>query len=165
MRMLHAVAAGPCHRCLRVCAVEASGARAQARRKLSVIFSVDIILVFTKIRLVNSVIQALGAPRRQEILRLVWDRERTVGEIQHSLGDLTMGAVSQHLRVLREAGLVASRGEKQQRFYVARRRELGPFRQWLEETWDSALYRLKIRAEMEEARRGPRSRTRRRNND
>ncbi len=109
----------------------------------------------------NSLIQALGAPRRQEILRLVWDQERTVGEIQHSLGDLTMGAVSQHLRVLREAGLVTSRGERQQRLYVACKRELGPFRQWLEETWDSALYRLKIRAEMEEARRGPRSKTRR----
>jgi DNA-binding transcriptional ArsR family regulator len=66
-----------------------------------------------------------------------------------------MGAVSQHLRVLREAGLVESRRESQQRFYLARQRELGPFRQWLEETWDSALYRLKIRAEMEEARRGP----------
>ncbi len=111
----------------------------------------------------NLLFQALGAPRRQEILRLVWDQERTVGEIQHSLGDLTMGAVSQHLRVLREAGLVASRGERQQRLYVARKGELGPFRQWLEETWDSALYRLKIRAEMEEARRGPRSKRRRRN--
>jgi len=70
-----------------------------------------------------------------------------------------MGAVSQHLRLLREAGLVESRRKNQQRFYLARQRELGPFRQWLEETWDSALYRLKIRAEMEEARRGPQPKT------
>lgn len=111
----------------------------------------------------GSLLQTLGAPRRQEILRLVWDRERTVADIQQSLGDLTMGAVSQHLRVLREAGLVTSRGEQQRRFYLARKDELGPFRQWLEETWDTALYRLKIRAEMEEARRGPRPRKRRRN--
>ena len=105
----------------------------------------------------NSVIQVLSAPRRQEILRLVWDQERTVGEIHHAFGDLTVGAVSQHLRVLREAGLVASRGERQRRFYIARKDSLGPFRHWLEETWDSALYRLKIRAELEEGRRGPRS--------
>lgn len=111
----------------------------------------------------NSLLQTLGAPRRQEILRLVWDRERTVADIQESLGDLTMGAVSQHLRVLREAGLVTARGEQQRRFYMARKDELGPFRRWLEETWDTALYRLKIRAEMEESRRGPRSRKRRKN--
>jgi DNA-binding transcriptional ArsR family regulator len=108
---------------------------------------------------VNSVIQALNAPRRQEILRLVWDQERTVGDIHRAFGDLTVGAVSQHLRVLREAGLVTSRGDRQRHFYVARKDSLGPFRQWLEETWDSALYRLKIGAELEEARRGPRSGT------
>lgn len=107
--------------------------------------------------------QALATPRRQEILRLLWDQERTVGDIHRSLGDLTVGAVSQHLRVLREAGLVTFRGERQRRLYVARKSELGPFREWLEETWGSALYRLKIRAEMEEARRGPRSKPRRRN--
>lgn len=89
----------------------------------------------------------------------MWTKARTVGEIHDSLGDLTMGAVSQHLRLLREAGLVESRRKNQQRFYLARQRELGPFRQWLEETWDSALYRLKIRAEMEEARRGPQPKT------
>ena len=100
--------------------------------------------------------QALGAPRRQEILRLVWHQERMVGEIHRCFDDLTLGAVSQHLRVLREAGLVALRTEKQRRFYVACKAELGPFRQWLEETWDSALYRLRIRAELEDARRGPR---------
>jgi DNA-binding transcriptional ArsR family regulator len=110
----------------------------------------------------NSLIQALNAPRRQEILRLVWDQERTVGDIHRAFGDLTVGAVSQHLRVLKEAGLVTSRGDRQRRLYAARKEELGPFRQWLEDTWDSALYRLKIRAELEEARRGPRSGTRKR---
>ena len=45
---------------------------------------------------------------------------------------------------------------------LARKDELGPFRAWLESTWDGALYRLKLRAELEEARRGPRPRERRR---
>ena len=104
----------------------------------------------------GSLLHALGAPRRQEILRLVWDRERTAGEIHRSLGDVTFGAVSQHLRVLREARLVASRGEGRRRMYAARKDELGPLRAWLEGMWSAALYDLKIRAEMEEARRGPR---------
>ena len=106
--------------------------------------------------------QALGAPRRQEILRLLWSREQTAGDIHRSLGGVTFGAVSQHLRVLREAGLVASRGEGRRRLYAARKDGLGPFREWLEGMWATSLYRLKIRAEMEEARRGPRAKSRRR---
>lgn len=101
--------------------------------------------------------QALGTPRRQEILRLVWDQERSVGDIHRAFGDLTVGAVSQHLRVLRDAGLVTAREDRQRRLYIARKVDLGPFHRWLEESWGSALYRLKIRAELEEARRGPRS--------
>lgn len=106
--------------------------------------------------------QALGAPRRQQILRLVWDQERSAGEIHRSLGDVTFGAVSQHLRVLREAGVVSARGEGRSRVYAARQEALGPFREWLENMWSSALYELKIRAEIEEARRGPRSKKKRR---
>jgi len=106
--------------------------------------------------------QALGAPRRQQILRLVWEQERTAGDIHRSLGDLTFGAVSQHLRVLRDAGLVSARGDGRSRMYVARKEELGPFREWLEQMWSSALYDLKIRAEIEESRRGPRSKKKKR---
>jgi DNA-binding transcriptional ArsR family regulator len=101
--------------------------------------------------------QALGTPRRREILRLVWCEERSAGELHRLLGDLTFGAVSQHLRVLGEAGLVARRGDGRRRLYRARTEALGPFRAWLESTWDDALYRLKIRAEIEHARRGPRA--------
>lgn len=103
----------------------------------------------------TSVLQALSAPRRREILRLVWDRERPAGEICRELGDVTFGAVSQHLRVLREAALVRARGQGRSRLYSASKADLGPLAQWLEQTWKSGLYRLKIRAEMEEARRGP----------
>jgi DNA-binding transcriptional ArsR family regulator len=109
-----------------------------------------------------SLLQALAAPRRREILRLAWDGERSAGEIHAALGDVTFGAVSQHLRLLAEVGLLTRRGEGRSRFYAARKDELGPFRPWLETMWDDALYQLKLRAELEEARRGPRPRQGRR---
>jgi DNA-binding transcriptional ArsR family regulator len=76
------------------------------------------------------------------------------------MGDVTFGAVSQHLAVLAGAGLVEARTEGRSRLYRARPAALGPLKKWLETTWDDALYRLKIAAEMEQARRGPRARRR-----
>lgn len=106
-------------------------------------------------------LRALDTPRRRELLRLAWERERSAGELHRELGDVTFGAVSQHLRVLAEAGLVAVRRDGRQRFYRARKQALGPFRAWLEVSWDDALYRLKLAAELEAARRGPRPRRKR----
>lgn len=108
----------------------------------------------------TTVLAALGTPRRREMLRLVWRRELSVGEIRAELGDVTLGAVSQHLRRLAEAGLVTLRTEGRQRFVRARPEGLGALRPWLEATWDDALYRLKLEAELETARRGPRARRR-----
>lgn len=111
---------------------------------------------------------ALAAPRRREILRLVWNDGRAAGDIHRALSDVTFGAVSQHLRALSEAGLVDVRVQGRQRVYSARKQELAPFSAWLEASWADALYRLKLAAELESARRGPlprrsrRSRTRRR---
>jgi DNA-binding transcriptional ArsR family regulator len=110
----------------------------------------------------SALLRALNAPRRREILRLVWNGERSAGEIHRSFaGDVTFGAVSQHLRVLSEAGLVASRWEGNYRYYLACKDELGPLREWLESMWDSALDRLTREAELEAARRGPRQGKRR----
>src|SRR5450432_2399308 len=109
---------------------------------------------------VPSVLQVLAAPRRREILRLVWDGERSAGEIHRALGDVTFGAVSQHLRQLEGASLVRARRAGRHRFYVARKEGLGTLASWLESTWDDALYRLKLAAELEEGRRGPRPRRR-----
>lgn len=105
----------------------------------------------------SALLQAIGTPRRREILRLVWDRERSAGEIHRAFGDVTFGAVSQHLRVLSEAGLVASRAEGRHRYYRAVPEALGALRPWLESMWDSALGRLALEAELEAARRGPRA--------
>ena len=106
----------------------------------------------------STILQALATPRRREILRLVWDDERSAGDIHRALGDVTFGAVSQHLRQLESAGLVAARRRGRNRLYTARRAALGSLRNWLESMWDDALYRLKLQVELEAARRGPAAR-------
>lgn len=103
-----------------------------------------------------ALLAALASPRRCEILRLVWREERTAGAIHQAMPDVTFGAVSLQLRRLEEAGLVESRGEKQYRFYRARREALGAVGEMLERMWDDALWRLKLAAELEQTRRGPR---------
>ena len=100
----------------------------------------------------DAVFDALAAPRRREILRLVWDRERSAGEIHRALDGVSFGAVSQHLRVLEAAGMVARREEGRFHYYEARRRELGLLGRWLESTWEEALSGLKELAEDEETR-------------
>ncbi len=105
----------------------------------------------------NAALAALATPRRREILRLVWGGERSAGAIHAALPDVTFGAVSQHLRVLFDAGLVSRRAEGRGRYYRARRRAIGPFRSALEAQWAGALDRLKLLAELEAARRGPRA--------
>lgn len=104
---------------------------------------------------------AVASPRRREILRLVWERELLAGDIHRSMPDVTFGAVSMHLRALAEAGLVEVRVDGRQRIYRARREALGPMGQVLEQMWGHALWRLKVLAEFEQTRRGPRPRRRR----
>ena len=92
----------------------------------------------------------IAEPRRREILRLVWTQERASGEIHRAIGDITFGAVSQHLRVLSEAGLVDVRKDGRHRYYRARRAALGPLRRALEQMWAQSLDRLGQLAEEEE---------------
>jgi DNA-binding transcriptional ArsR family regulator len=86
-------------------------------------------------------LQVIGDSTRREILRLVWDRERSAGEIAN-LFPVTFGAVSQHLGVLRGAGFVTVRPVGNRRFYQADRAALGPLVQVLEAMWASSLDRL-----------------------
>jgi len=69
--------------------------------------------------------------------------------------DVTFGAVSLQLRALEEAGLVEARTEQRNRFYRARRERLAPVAKILEDMWADALWKLKLAAELEETRRGP----------
>jgi DNA-binding transcriptional ArsR family regulator len=108
----------------------------------------------------SPVLTAVASPRRQEILRLVWNEEQTAGAIHRAMPDVTFGAVSLQLRSLTDAGLVESRAEGRHRFYRARRDALGPVARMLEQMWDDALWRLKLAAELEQTRRGPRPRRR-----
>jgi DNA-binding transcriptional ArsR family regulator len=93
-------------------------------------------------------VQIVAEPRRREILRLVWDAERSAGEIADAF-DVTFGAVSQHLGVLRRAGLVLVRQDGTRRFYRANKQALGPMASWLESMWADQLDRLAALAEEE----------------
>jgi len=101
------------------------------------------------------VLEAIASPRRREILRLVWREEQSAGAIHRAMPDVTFGAVSLQLRWLLNAGLVEARAEQRNRFYRARRDALGPAAEILERMWDDALWKLKLAAELEETRRGP----------
>lgn len=97
-------------------------------------------------------LRAVAEPHRREILQLVWDRERAAGEIA-SRFDVSFPAISQHLKILREAGLVSVRKEGRSRFYRARPEEMGPLREVLEVMWAERLGRLRALAETAEATR------------
>ena len=109
----------------------------------------------------QAVIQALGEPRRREILRLVRGRELAAGQIADRF-EVTRPAISQHLTVLKNAGLVSERREGARRLYRARPEGLAELRSFLDGFWEEQLDRLKLAAE-EEERRERRGRTARRN--
>lgn len=98
---------------------------------------------------------AIGSARRREILRLVWNEEQTAGAIHRAMPDVTFGAVSLQLKSLVEAGLLEARSEQRNRYYKARREAFGPVAELLERMWDDALWKLKLAAELEHTRRGP----------
>ena len=108
------------------------------------------------------VLDAIASPRRREILRLVWSEEQTAGAIHRAMPDVTFGAVSLQLRWLLDAGLVEARTQQRNRFYKARREALGAAGEILERMWDDALWKLKLAAELEETRRGPKPKKKRR---
>ena len=94
-------------------------------------------------------LRALAPDRRRRILELVRDRELTAGQIA-SRFDVTRPAISQHLAVLREAGLVTERRDGRRRIYRARGDGLLEIRAFLERFWDDSLERLRIEAEHDE---------------
>jgi uncharacterized protein YndB with AHSA1/START domain/DNA-binding transcriptional ArsR family regulator len=97
----------------------------------------------------DAVARALAEPRRREILELVRDRELSAGEIA-SRFEVTRPAVSQHLTVLRESGLLAERRDGTRRLYRARPEGLADLRRFLDRFWTDHLERLKLAAELEQ---------------
>ena len=86
--------------------------------------------------------RALAEPHRRGILRLLRGQPRSVNEIAEQF-DITQQAVSQHLKVLRDAGLVAVRPQGQRRMYIVRPEGLAGLRDFLAEFWPDSLERLK----------------------
>jgi DNA-binding transcriptional ArsR family regulator len=99
----------------------------------------------------EAAIRAIAEPHRREILRLVWTSELAAGEIARHF-DVTRPAISQHLRVLKEAGLVSERRDGTKRLYRARPESIAQLREYLESYWDENLRLLKQAAEQEEQR-------------
>ena len=93
--------------------------------------------------------RALAEPRRREILRLVRDGERSAGEIAAQF-DVSRPAISQHLRVLKEAGLVDERRDGTRRLYRLRPEGLDDLRAFLDDLWGERLTRLKHAVEWDE---------------
>lgn len=89
---------------------------------------------------------ALGDPTRRTIFERIAERPMTVGEAAAGL-TVSRPAVSQHLRVLKDAGLVRDRAEGTRRIYTIDPKGLGPLRAWLDQHWDRALAAFQAAAE------------------
>jgi len=103
---------------------------------------------------VEAALKAIAEPRRRQILTLVRDSELSAGEISAHF-DVTRPAISQHLAVLKEAGLVSERRNGTRRLYQARPEGLLELKLFLEGFWDARLSALRREAERKErAKRG-----------
>jgi len=101
---------------------------------------------------VQAALDAIAEPRRREILALIRDRELAAGEIAANF-DVTRSAISQHVGVLKQAGLVSERREGTKRLYRARPEGLAGLREFLDELWSDRLDVLTREAEREQRRR------------
>lgn len=96
-------------------------------------------------------LRALAEPRRREILRLIQERELPSGQIASHF-EVTRPAISQHLRVLKQAGLVTERRQGTKRLYQARPEGLAELREFLAGFWEGRLRLLQHAAEAEQRR-------------
>jgi DNA-binding transcriptional ArsR family regulator len=100
---------------------------------------------------VEPALRAIAEPRRRQILRLVRDEEMSAGEIASHF-EVTRSAVSQHLRVLKDAGLVSERRQGTRRIYRIRPEGLAELREFIDGLWEIKLAAPKRVAEAEERR-------------
>lgn len=96
----------------------------------------------------EAALAAIANPRRRRILQLVWQSEVAAGELAARF-DVSWPAVSQHLRVLKDVGLVRERREGRHRYYRADQERAGPLVGVLEAMWQADLDRLAELAEQE----------------
>jgi DNA-binding transcriptional ArsR family regulator len=100
----------------------------------------------------QAALKAIAEPRRRAILRLIWDAERSAGDIASHF-EVSRPAISQHLGVLRSAGLVTERREGARRLYRADADALAMLRSELDGFWRGSLAALKREVEADERRR------------
>ncbi len=100
---------------------------------------------------IDAVAHALADGTRRGLLRLVRDEELAAGDLARRFPEISRPAVSQHLRVLRQAGLVRSRRDGNHHLYQAQTEGLGEMWQFIDEMWTDRLARLKWAAEQAEA--------------
>lgn len=91
----------------------------------------------------------MASARRLRILELTWDQELSAGDIARRF-DVTWGAVSQHITLLRKAGYLSERRDGTTRYYRANQESLGALRVLVEDHWRSGLNQLKMLAETEQ---------------
>lgn len=101
----------------------------------------------------EAALKAIAEPRRRQILALVRDGELSAGEIASHF-EVTRPAISQHLAVLKEAGLVNERRNGTRRLYEARPEGLEELKTFIEGFWDDRLDALRREAERKERKRG-----------
>lgn len=99
----------------------------------------------------EAVLRALAEPNRQAILRLVRDKPHSVGEIGEHF-EISQQAVSQHLQVLSEAGLVDMKRDGKRRLYVINPKGLETLEQFLASLWPAGLRKLKKAVESDRGR-------------
>ncbi len=102
----------------------------------------------------DAALKALAEPNRRAILRLVSGEPRSVGEIAAHF-EITAQAVSQHLRVLRDAGLVNEQRKGTRHLFVVDPEGFAAVREFLDDFWSSHLSALKAAAERPDQRRRP----------
>lgn len=101
--------------------------------------------------MIEKIIHALSEPKRRDILHLVHEEELTSSVIASHF-DISAPAVSQHLKVLEESGLVTIRKAGTKRYYGIRREGFSEIKQYVDRFWDDRLLLLKEAAEEEERR-------------
>ncbi len=107
----------------------------------------------------DAVTRAIAEPRRRRILTLTRESELSAGEIAADF-EISRPAVSQHIAVLRDAGLLSERREGTRRLYRARPEGLAGLRDFVEQFWTDRLERLRLAAELEQQRRNKRAKHR-----
>ncbi|WP_315749437.1 MULTISPECIES: metalloregulator ArsR/SmtB family transcription factor [unclassified Bradyrhizobium] len=94
----------------------------------------------------GTTLNVLADPTRREVFERLRSGPRPVHAIAAGM-PVSRPAVSQHLKVLKDAGLVEERSEGVRRIYALRREGLAELRDWLDSFWDDALLAFKIEAE------------------